>query len=293
MKHYRVSYFIGQAFQGLWRNGVMSFASIMVLMSCLVVIGSFTLLVLNIDMNLSELGLMNEIVVFVNDGMTEEEIQNVEAQIRALDNVAAVKRTTAAQGLEEFRKNAGEDAYLFDDIPADALTDKFTITYIDNAKASSLAYSLNQIDGVRKVNSRLDLAAKMQSFKDGVMLVFMWFLIILFVVSLFVIINTIKLAVFARRQEISIMRYVGATSTFITLPFIFEGIIIGIISSVIAYFVEWYFYIYVENIMSQMSMISIMHFVDIKAYIFMGFAAIGVFTGIFGSCISLSKYLKQ
>lgn len=292
MKRYNIFYFIGQAFAGLWRNGVMSFASVAVLMSCLVVIGGFALIVKNIDVNLEQFGNLNEIVVFCDTEATEEEIVAVGEQLGKLDNIASIRRITKAEGLAQMK--AEYDVY--DDVTEEnnPLPDSYEITYIDTEKVGELDYQLHQIEGIVKVNNRLDLATSIESVKSGVMLVFVWFLAILSVVSVFIIINTIKLSVFARRHEISVMRYVGATSWFITLPFIFEGIIIGIFSSVVAFFAEWYIYSYIETmVLTDLQMISILTFREIKNTVLFGFMGLGVIAGIIGSSISLSKYLKS
>lgn len=292
MKRYNIFYFIGQAFAGLWRNGVMSFASVAVLMSCLVVIGGFALIVKNIDVNLEQFGNLNEIVVFCDTEATEEEIVAVGEQLGKLDNIASIRRITKAEGLAQMK--AEYDVY--DDVTEEnnPLPDSYEITYIDTEKVGELDYQLHQIEGIVKVNNRLDLATSIESVKSGVMLVFVWFLAILSVVSVFIIINTIKLSVFARRHEISVMRYVGATSWFITLPFIFEGIIIGVFSSVVAFFAEWYIYSYIETmVLTDLQMISILTFQEIKNTVLFGFMGLGVVAGIIGSSISLSKYLKS
>ncbi|MBE6561472.1 MAG: ABC transporter permease [Ruminococcaceae bacterium] len=294
-RSYSLTYFIGQSFKNIWRNGVMSFASMAVLMSCLVVLGGFAMLVYNININLEEFGLLNEIVVFVDHDATEEEILAIETKIRSLDNVAAVTRTTKAQALEDMKNQSEDYKHLYEDITEEnnPLSDSFTITYEDNDKVVTLAYLLGQIDGIRKVNNRLDLAVTISDFKNGVLVVFSWFLIILVIVSLFVIINTIKLSVFSRRNEISIMRYVGATGWFITLPFLFEGIIIGLVASGFAYLIEMYFYHYVEiMVMSDLQMITIVAFETVQMPLLWAFLAIGVLTGIIGSSISLGKYLR-
>ena len=294
-RSYSLTYFIGQSFINIWRNGVMSFASMAVLMSCLVVLGGFAMLVYNININLEEFGLLNEIVVFVDHDATEEEIVAIENKIRSLDNVSEVRRTTKAQALEDMKSQSEDYKHLYEDITEEnnPLSDSFTITYADNDKVVTLAYLLGQIDGVRKVNNRLDLAVTISEFKNGVLVVFTWFLIILVIVSLFVIINTIKLSVFSRRNEISIMRYVGATGWFITLPFLFEGIIIGLVASGFAYLVEMYFYHYVEiMVMSDLQMISIVAFEAVQQPLLIIFLAIGVLAGVIGSSISLGKYLR-
>lgn len=292
MKRYNIFYFIGQAFSGLWRNGVMSFASIAVLMSCLVVIGGFALIVQNIDLNLERFGNLNEIVVFCDTNATEEEIVSVGEQIGKLDNIASVRRITKEEGLAQMK--ADDPIYADVSDENNPLPDSYEIIYIDTERVGGLDYQLHQIEGIIKVNNRLDLAKSIERVKSGVMLVFIWFLAILSVVSVFIIINTIKLSVFARRHEISIMRYVGATGWFITLPFIFEGMIIGAFSSVIAYFAEWYIYSYIETmITTDLQMISILTFAEIKNIVLLGFMALGIVAGIIGSSISLSKYLKS
>ena len=292
MKRYNIFYFIGQALSGLWRNGVMSIASIAVLMSCLVIIGGFTVLVMTIDVNLEQIALINEIVVYCDKDATEEEIVSVGDQIRKLDNIDKVTRITKAEGLAQMK--ADNEVYKDVTEEENPLPDKYVINYSDTEKVPSLTYQLNQIEGIQKVNDRLDLAAKIENVKSAVMLVFVWFLAILAVVSVFIIINTIKLSVFARRNEISIMRYVGATGWFISLPFVIEGIIIGLLASGIAFFVEWYFYGYIETlVMNDLQMITIVTFSELKKFVLAGFMALGIFTGIVGSSISLGKYLKS
>ena len=292
MRRYNPFYFIGQAFEGLWRNGVMSFASIAVLMSLLVVIGGFTLLVTNIDVNLSEFGLINQIVVFCDPNASDEQIAEIGEAIGKLDNIESVQHVTKEEGLEQMKAEYD----IYDDVSEanNPLPDSFVITYLENEKVPNLDYQLNQIEGIAKVNNRLDLATKIEGFKRGVMLVFVWFLVILGVVSIFIIINTIKLSVFSRRNEISIMQYVGATGWFISLPYIIEGAVIGLVSSVAAYFIKWYIYSYIEEmVITDLQMISILQFSDIRGYVFWGFLGLGVFLGVVGSIISLARYLKQ
>ncbi|MBR5366279.1 MAG: permease-like cell division protein FtsX [Clostridia bacterium] len=292
MRRYNPFYFIGQAFEGLWRNGVMSFASIAVLTSLLVVIGGFTLLVTNIDVNLDEFGLINQIVVFCDPNATDEQITEIGEAIGKLDNIESVEHVTKEEGLEQMKAEYD----IYDDVSEEnnPLPDSFVITYLENEKVPNLDYQLNQIEGIAKVNNRLDLATKIEGFKRGVMLVFVWFLVILGVVSIFIIINTIKLSVFSRRNEISIMQYVGATGWFISLPYLIEGAIIGIVSSVAAYFIEWYIYSYIEEmVITDLQMISILQFSDIRAYVFWGFLGLGIITGVVGSIISLARYLRQ
>ena len=296
MRKYSITYFIGQSIKGLWRNGIMSMASITVLMSCLAVMGSFSLLVLNINYNLEEIGVLNEIVVFVEADRTELEVIDIYNQIYALDNVNTVVHITKEEVYEEERPRYAKYPATFqmlDERNDNPYADEFKITYNDNSKVATLEYQLNGIKGVEKVVCNKDLAKSIDDVKNGIIVIFIWFLIILFVVSVFVIINTIKLGVFARREEIAIMRYVGATNWFIVLPFILEGIIIGIVASGFAYLIQWYSYLYIFNtISSDFQMINLIEFDDVRFLVAAGFLFIGVVTGIIGSSLSLNKYLK-
>lgn len=294
MKRYRLTYFLAQAFKGLWRNGLMTIASITVLMSCLVVMGSFGLLIFNIDVNLENLGNLNEIVVFIDETKTDDDVALIESQIRELDNVADVTLVTKEQALDEERAKYQDQSELYDLVDEDnPLRDELHITYKDNSEVSTLVVELQRLDGVANVNNRLDLSVMIERVKNSISLVLVWFMAILLAVSIFVIINTIKLAVHARRAEITIMRYIGATDWFVILPFIFEGIIIGIISAVVGFFVEWCLYDYVIRMMDgSFEFIELLGFGDIGLMLGGAFLAIGVVTGIVGSTISTRKHLK-
>ncbi len=292
MRRFNLPYFIGQSFKGLWRNGVMTLASITVLVSCLVVMGSFASLVANIEYNLSNFGSLNSIVVFVELDYTAEQVTQIDHTIRALDNVDEVTFTSKEEALEQEREKYPDlmDTLMEGDNP---FPDSFEITYQDPETLSTLIFQLEHIEGIYEVNYRADLAQTITNIKNGIVFVFAWFLVILFVVSIFVIINTIKLALNARKQEISVMRYIGATNGFIMTPFVFEGIWMGLISGGIAYLLQWYLYRKVEGmIVADVQMLSVMGFDRLKLYFLIGFLAVGVLTGVIGSSISLRKNLR-
>lgn len=293
MRRYSIFYFFGQSIKGLWRNGVMTIASVTVLMSCLMLMGSFALLVYNIDANLNEIASLNEIVVAVDYEATSEQIAEISAQIDALDNIQSVTHVTKEEALENERERYGEYAYLFDELDENPLSDSFLITYKSNDGVSTLVYNLGQIDGVRKVTNRMDIAQSIESVKNGISFVFLWFLAVLFIVSIFIIINTVKLAVESRSREITAMRYVGATNFFMAVPFVLEGALIGLVSAGIGFLIEWYMYNYVyQQIMTSYRMFTVVEFSAVSVYTPIGFVAVGVFAGILGSCISLRKYMR-
>lgn len=294
MRMYNIGYFFSQAFKGIWRNGLMSLAAITVLLSCLVLMGSFSLLVYNVNVNIEEVAKLNEIVVIVNTEATDEEVEALSAKIHALDNVENVVFVSKEEGLESERSRYEEYSYLFEEIAEEnPLPDVFKITYEDNSRVANLVYALGKFDHVSKVNNRTDIANDIESIKSGVSFIFIWFLAILFVVSIFIIINTIKIGVESRSREISAMRYIGATNFFMTTPFIIEGIIIGLISAGLAYVLQSVLYNAIYNAMSgEYKMIAVAPFTDVQSYILLGFVVIGVVAGMVGSGISLRRYMK-
>lgn len=297
-RRYSIRFFLEQAFKGLTRNSVMSVASIAVLMSCLIVLGSFSLLIMNINVNLDKIAELNEIMVYCEYDLTEEQIVEVENNIKGLDNVGTVTRITKDESLQTMKEESGEYADLYSDITAEnnPLCDSFEIVYkdLDETAVFNLEAELRNITGVRKINSVYKVAKTIDSLKSGIMLVFIWFLVILFVVSIFVIINTIKLAVYSRKNEITVMRYVGATNGFITYPFIFEGVIIGGAASALAFAIQSYIYMYIEKMAAtDMQMITVLTYKEIWPLLVAGFLIIGILTGVIGSVASLRKYLKS
>ncbi len=294
MRRYSVMYFISQSVKGLWRNSVMTLASIIVLMSCLVVMGSFSLIVMNLNTNLDALGDMNEIVAFIDLEKTEEEITAIREKIAKYDNIKDIEYVSKEDALaEEKAKYEKEYPGFFEGITSDIYPASVIITYEDNAKVETLKYNLQGTEGIYKVNCRSDVASTIETMKTGIVYIFLWFLAVLFVVSLFVIINTIKLAVHGRRQEITVMRYVGATNWFIMLPFVLEGVWIGLISSGIAYILQMSVYqSLAKTVVADYKMFTLIPFGDIGGYLLIAFVGIGVLTGIIGSCISLNKHLK-
>jgi cell division transport system permease protein len=256
--------------------------------------GSFAAIVMNLNSNLDSLGDMNEIVVFIDMEKNDDEIMDICNKITNYDNVKKVRYISKEAAFNE-EKAKYEEEYpdFFEGVTSDIYPASCVITYNDNDQVESLKYELENTEGIYKVKCRSDVASTIESMKKGVIYIFGWFLIVLFVVSIFVIVNTIKLAVFSRRQEINIMRYVGATNWFIMLPFVLEGIIIGIISSGVGYLIQMAIYKFLQKlVLNDYNMISIIPFEDIQLSFLVAFAVIGVVAGIIGSSISLRKNLK-
>jgi cell division transport system permease protein len=275
----------------------MSVASVAVLMSCLVVLGAFVLLVANLNKNLDNIAKLNVIMVFCDYDLEEGKAEEIGSDIKKLSNVDKCEYISKEESLEKMKEESG-DSGIYDDMTGEnnPLCESFEVTYTndDETEVFNLEAELRNIDGVRKINSVYQTAKTIDSFKRGITIVFSIFLLILFVVSLFVIINTIKLAVYARRHEITVMRYVGATNGFITIPFVFEGIIIGVAASAVAYAIELVIYNYIaKSAFSSVAFISIIDAPTVAVPLFFGFIGVGMLTGIIGSVASLRKYLKS
>lgn len=289
---------MSQAFTSLWRNGVMSAASVAVLMSCLVVLGCFALLVVNINVNLDNIAKLNEIMVFCDRELDEDAVKEVERQIKQCDYVESCQRITKEESLEKMKAESPEHADVYEDFSGEnnPLCESFEVIYkgTDETKIFDLESRLRNIEGVSKINSVYQTARTIDKLKGGVLLVFTWFLAILFVVSIFVIINTIKAAVYSRRHEIQVMRYVGATNSFIVTPFVFEGVIIGAVASILAFVIDTYVYNYIDSTaFADLQVIEILDYSTVALPMAAGFLAVGIITGIIGSVVSLTKYLKS
>ncbi len=294
---YNPFYFIWLAFQSMWRNRVMSIASVLILTSCLILLGCFGMLFQNLNANLLRLRMLNEMVVFADYELGSEDINRIYNQIKSLDNVKSVDFISKADAFENMKDTYPDYPELFELLEQNGdnpLPDSFVVTYIDNEHASELEYNLHSIEGVTKVNNRLDLANEVEGFKNGISFVFLWFFILLLLVSVFVIFNTVKLAVHSRRAEIDIMRYIGGTKSFIVAPFVIEGVIIGLVSALIGFFVSEALYRYaVGSAVGKLQMIVFTPLAEFRPYMIFGFITIGVLTGIAASVMSLRRNLNK
>lgn len=294
---YNPFYFIWLALQSMWRNRIMSIASVLILTSCLILLGCFGMIFQNLNSNLLRLRMLNEMVVFADYDLGGEDINRIYNQIKGLDNVKSVDFISKADALEDMKETYSDYPELFEMLEENGdnpLPDSFVVTYIDNDAASELEYELHSIEGVTKVNNRLDLTNEAEGFKNGISFVFLWFFVLLLLVSVFVIFNTVKLAVHSRRAEIDIMRYIGGTKSFIVAPFVIEGVIIGLVSAVIGFFVTEALYRYaVGSAAVKLQMIVFTSVSEFRPYLIIGYIIIGVLTGIAASVMSLRRNLNK
>jgi len=287
-----------QAVQGIVRNGLVTFVSIFVLISCLLFVGSFALLARNISYNMEDFRNLNEIEVFLYDDATKETVDSVGSALAAYQESGRVIEVTfvsKAEGLEEMKGEFSEYGELLDDIDKDEnpLPDKFRVVYADNKDAVNLDAEIRVIPGVHKVNSRLDIAAKVSSLENGISIIFVWFIILCTVVCMFVIINTIKLSVYSRREEITIMRYIGASRAYIAAPFVLEGMLIGTVGALAAFFIEKGIYAILCNFVSaEMGIVKLYTYGALSPMLLLLFFGVALVCGVVGSLVSLGKYVE-
>ena len=292
----KIGYFLKLAFNGLFKNTVMTLSSIFVLLSCLVIMGSFYLVIKNVNYNIEKIDGYNKIVLFVERDATEFEVLEIGDKLREIKGIESAVLETKEEALEKQVSQYAESAFLFemykDDNP---LKDSYIITYSTDADVNTIKMNIErEIDQISKLNVNMEVVEQIQSIKNAVAIIFSWLLILLFAVSLFVIINTVKLSVFARRDEIALMRYIGATNSFISTPFLIEGLVIGAVSGGLAYGLQYLIYKYMMlGLVGQYEVFSILPFAEVKEILIIGFVVIGIATGFIGSLISLKKYNQE
>lgn len=307
MRSYKFSRFLAEAIKGIYRNPISSVVSLISLTLALLVTGTFWMLKENIDYNLSQLGDFHKIVIYMDTSFTEADRIGTEAQIKDIVGVGdgAIEFTSKETALALEKEKWGEEySYIFDSYKdgANPLPDSYTVSYPEGT--GDLEYIMQRISGIDKVEdakNKSEIADKITNLKSVANHVSTALLVMLFIVSLFVIGNTVKLTHEARRDEIKIMRYIGATNFYIELPFILEGVIIGIVSALCAFGIEVYAYNFIcANIRANYgTFVNLLELSAKPIYLDMsytvlllcGFIAAGLLTGILGT-LTTRKHLK-
>ena len=294
-----LKYLIKEGFRNTWTNRMMSIASICVLMSCLVLIGSASMMFLNIDSLLGKIEEENVIMVYISDGTTDEEIANMENEIKACGNIKQVEFVSKEDAwAEQLSTMEDAQAEFFTQISSDIpLPDAYKVTVENLDQFNDTVSKLKQLQHIDTIRENQNLAKKLVAIRQGITVIAFVIIAVLFVISLFIISNTIKLTVYSRRLEISIMKSVGATNSFVRLPFVVEGMILGIVSGVISLGLVWGLYeLAVNEFADLLSTFNGLDFLKFQNYALpmLGiFVAIGVVTGVGGSLITMSKYLNK
>ena len=295
-----IKYLVGEGARNIRANRQMSIASIGVLVACMLLIGAAVLFSLNADAGMGYIESQNDVVVFVKDKASDKEAEGLGDTLMEVDNVASVRYISKKEALEGQMEKLGNSSYLMDALMEDnPLPATYYVKVKDLELLSATVEEIQDLDLVLDVNSPTDMAATLVGIKKAVNLGGLAIVAILGAVSILIVSNTIKLTVFNRRREISIMKYVGATDSFIRLPFLVEGVIIGLCSALLAFGLLWVGYYYLLDWMStgtsswlQLAYQNLIQFEDIAYRMLAGFCGAGVVFGIAGSLFFVGRYLK-
>ncbi len=294
MKIRTFSYFLREAFKSFYRNSLMSIASILTVTLSLFVLGLFLTTILNLNHMASYLENQVELSVYLKDGLTTEQVGSVEQRIYELEGLKSTKFINKDDALTIFRERLGEQSYLLDSINGNPLPSSFEVV-LDTPEAVRQAAEIVRLyDEVEEVQYGQETIEQLFQFTRIVRIGGAVLIVFLAFSTLFIISNTIRLTVFARRKEIQIMKYVGATNGFIRWPFLLEGIILGFVGSLIAGLGVWQVYEWtlrelVENGFAFLPMIPVYPFINKLLFSLIG---VGIVIGGLGSSISVRKHMK-
>lgn len=291
-------YLFKEGIRNTWTNRMMSIASICVLMSCLVLIGCASMIFLNIESLLGRIEEENVVMVYIEDGTTKADITAMGETIKAIDNVKGIEFVAKETAWEEQLATMEEaQREFFTEISSDIpLPDAYKVTVDDLSYFDSTIDQIKQLDHIDTIRENKDLAKKLVTIRHGIEVIAIVIIAVLLAISVFIIQNTIKLTVYSRRLEISIMKSVGATNSFVRLPFVVEGMILGIISGVVSLGVVWAFYEFAINQFRDLLIslgLEALKFADYALPMLGAFVLIGIITGVGGALLSMGRYLNK
>ena len=298
MKFNIVSYLICEGFRNVFKNKKSTFSAILVMCISMLVFGLFFIIGENVNHVMNTVESSQEIQVFVKNDATDDEIETVGEQIKAIEGVNKVTFVSKDEALDIMQNKVGERSYLLEGYEENNfLPASYKVTLTDLKLASKVESQINELDNIKKITSSNETITKLIGIANGVKIITAAILIALVIGSIFIIANTIKLTVYARRKEISIMKYVGATNSFIRWPFIVEGIIIGIISAAISVLAVGGAYKVVATKLLESSLvnslgITLVSFGDMFSMIILVYLCLGIGIGVIGSSLSMRKYLE-
>ena len=294
MGKHNFGYFLHEGLSNMFSHGFMSFAAIGITVACLLIMGTFTLVAVNANANLKQVESENEILAFIDDTYTEEQAKALQSKLEAVDNVASATFISREEAMENFISEHPDEEY-FQDLDPNILRDRFTIKVKDLRLQSETVEKIRNVEGVGGISAYAELTNGFITVRNIATVICVALIAVLFVVSVFIISNTIKLTTFDRREEIAIMRMVGATNGFIRWPFVYEGFMIGLLSAVIAFGLQWLLYAAVAKGVANSDTLKLIHVVDFTTFwkpVVAVFAGAGILIGVGGSLSAIRKFLQ-
>lgn len=293
MKINNLGYLLKEGIRGIFLHGFMSFAAVCVTVACLLIVGSFSVLMYNVNIMVEDLNRTNEILVYIDSELPDAEARSVGTRINQIANVQNAVFVSREEALEDFvAEHQGDDA--FSGVQPEDLRHRYVVTLMDNALMKETVKELEGISGVAKINAAYELAEGFSTLQNVLRIASFAVIAVLLVVSLLIISNTVKLAMYDRRDEIAIMKMVGATNGFIRLPFVVEGFTLGMVGAALAFGLEWLMYdglvLRLESV-DTLKLFNFVPFTDLLWPMIATFVAAGLFVGIVGSWTSIRKFM--
>lgn len=293
-RRFSFGYFIKEGFSSIFSHGLMSFAAVCMIVACLIIMGSFSLIAVNADQMLGTLEAENEFLAYVDETYADEQIEDLISRVKRISNVASVEFVTKEQAKEVYLAGHTENG-LYAEIPDEVFRDRLAIRVTDLSKFNETVESVANLKGIVNYRAEDDLAEGFVTVRNVASALAMILVVILAAVSLFIIANTIRLATFARREEIAIMKMCGATNGFIRWPFVIEGLLLGLLGAVIAFFLQWLIYSLLYRAVVESGAITLFTLVSFESMwtnVLGWFLAGGVVIGVCGSGFAIRRFLR-
>ena len=287
-------YFAHEGLSNMFSHGFMSFAAIGITVACLLIMGTFTLVAVNANGLLEDLEQENEILAYVDDTYTEAQAKALQKKLEAIPNVTSATYISKQEATKDFAAKYPDEA-LFQGLDPEIFRDRYAIKVADLEQQGQTVEQVEALEGIAKVNAHEEIAGGFVTVRNVATVVCVALIAILFVVSVFIISNTIKLTTFDRRDEIAIMRMVGATNGFIRWPFVYEGFMMGLLGAVIAFFSQWGLYEAVTRGVDNNDTLQLIHvipFQELWVPVAVVFARAGILIGVGGSLSAIRKFLQ-
>ena len=286
-------YLVKEGFKNVWSNRIMSIASVGVLISCLILTGAAFLLSLNVQAVVDSVGQSNETTVYLKDDVSNLEAVYIGKDIKKISNIVSAEFYSKEDAFKQYKKELGDE--LFERIQEDKnpLPDAYIVVMEDLSQYDETVAQIKKIDGIDRVSNRSDIARRLTEISNLINLISFWVVLALMIISLFIIANTIRATMYSRRYEISIMKSVGATNAFVRMPFLVEGMVIGLASAIIATGGIALLYEGVMAAVHQLVPFTAIPLQNVILYVAATFVVAGVLIGFFGSFISIRKYLRK
>ncbi|MDO4811785.1 MAG: permease-like cell division protein FtsX [Eubacteriales bacterium] len=293
MKH-NFKYFFREGAGNMLSHGFMSFAAVGVTVACLLIMGTFSLVAYNANENLKDMQKENAILAFVDENLPDDDARALQPIVEGVDGVADCQFVTREEAKDAYIEQFDEDD-LYSGVEATVFRHRYVIHLDDQAGMDRVAKDVEQIEGIVKTRADHDISTGFVTLRNIAGVISIALIAILLIISVFIISNTIKLTTFDRRDEIAIMKMVGATDSFIRWPFVYEGLLLGLTGAAVAFGLQWLLYEAIAKGIANsdtLQLIRVSPFGGIWAPVLGAFIVVGILVGVGGSLTAIRKFLR-